>query len=121
MCIKKNSCKASGSQKKILQTSGLKKIHVPKIPPPPPHLRLFLIVRPLQGFLWRRPVRVDPDGMSDERGETSAVRRLLTCNAPTYTMAANEGVVKAIVRFYRDNSDTVFLGLSCDLRPNETV
>ena len=45
----------------------------------------------------------------DEREETSAVRRLLTCDAPTYTMASNEGAVKAIVSFYRDDSDTVFL------------
>ena len=33
-------------------------------------------------------------------------------------MAANEGVVKAIVSFNRDDSDTVYLGLSYDLRPN---
>ena len=50
MCRKKKSCKAFASQKKILQTSGLKKIHAPQI------------VRPLQSFLWRRPVRVHPDG-----------------------------------------------------------
>ena len=34
---KKNSCKACASEKKILQTSGLKeKIYAPKIPPSPP-------------------------------------------------------------------------------------
>ena len=33
-------------------------------------------------------------------------------------MAANEGVVKAVVNFYKDDSDAVFLGLSYDLRPN---
>ena len=32
-------------------------------------------------------------------------------------MAANEGVIKAVVNFYKDNSDAVFLGLSYDLRP----
>ena len=35
-----------------------------------------------------------------------------------YRMAANEGVIKAIASFYRDDSDTIFLGLSYDLRPN---
>lgn len=38
MCGEKNSCKACASEKKILQTSGIKiKIHAPKIftfPPP---------------------------------------------------------------------------------------
>ena len=33
-------------------------------------------------------------------------------------MAANEGVIKAVVNFYQDDSDAVFLGLSYDLRPN---
>ena len=33
-------------------------------------------------------------------------------------MAANEGVMKAVVNFYQDDSDAVFLGLSYDLRPN---
>ena len=33
-------------------------------------------------------------------------------------MAANEGVIKAVVNFYKDDSDAVFLGLSYDLRPN---
>ena len=33
-------------------------------------------------------------------------------------MAANEGVKKAVVNFYQDDSDAVFLGLSYDLRPN---
>ena len=33
-------------------------------------------------------------------------------------MAANEGVMKAVVNFYKDHSDAVFLGLSYDLRPN---
>ena len=32
-------------------------------------------------------------------------------------MAANEGVIKAVVSFYQDDSDAVFLGLSYDLRP----
>ena len=32
-------------------------------------------------------------------------------------MAANEGVIKAVVNFYQDDSDAVFLGLSYDLRP----
>ena len=32
-------------------------------------------------------------------------------------MAANEGVIKAVVNFYQDHSDAVFLGLSNDLRP----
>ena len=32
-------------------------------------------------------------------------------------MAANEGVKKAVVNFYQDDSDAVFLGLSYDLRP----
>ena len=32
-------------------------------------------------------------------------------------MAANEGVIKAVVNFYQDDSDAVFLGLSNDLRP----
>ena len=30
-------------------------------------------------------------------------------------MAANEGVIKAVVNFYKDDSDAVFLGLSYDL------
>ena len=30
-------------------------------------------------------------------------------------MAANEGVIKAVVNFYQDDSDAVFLGLSYDL------
>ena len=38
MCGKKNQCKLAPEKKKILQTSGLKKIHAPKIfnlnPPP---------------------------------------------------------------------------------------
>ena len=33
-------------------------------------------------------------------------------------MAANEGVKKAVVNFYQDDSDAVFLGISYDLRPN---
>ena len=34
-------------------------------------------------------------------------------------MAANEGVINAaVVNFYQDDSDAVFLGLSYDLRPN---
>ena len=33
-------------------------------------------------------------------------------------MAANEGVIKAVVNFYKDDSNAVFLGLSYDLRPN---
>ena len=33
-------------------------------------------------------------------------------------MAANEGVIKAVVNFYQDDSDAVFLGLSYDLCPN---
>ena len=33
-------------------------------------------------------------------------------------MAANEGVIKAVVNFYKDDSDAVFLGLPYDLRPN---
>ena len=33
-------------------------------------------------------------------------------------MAANEGVIKAVVNLYQDDSDAVFLGLSYDLRPN---
>ena len=33
-------------------------------------------------------------------------------------MAANEGVINAaVVNFYQDDSDAVFLGLSYDLRP----
>ena len=32
-------------------------------------------------------------------------------------MVANEGVIKAVVNFYQDDSDAVFLGLSYDLRP----
>ena len=32
-------------------------------------------------------------------------------------MAANEGVIKAVVNFYQDDSDAVFLGLSYHLRP----
>ena len=33
-------------------------------------------------------------------------------------MAANEGVIKAVVNFYKDDSNALFLGLSYDLRPN---
>ena len=33
-------------------------------------------------------------------------------------MAADEGVIKAVVNFYQDESDGVFLGLSYDPRPN---
>ena len=32
-------------------------------------------------------------------------------------MTANEDVIKAVVNFYQDDSDAVFLGLSYDLRP----
>ena len=39
-------------------------------------------------------------------------------NAPIYSLAANEGVIKAIVNYHRDDSDSVFLLLSHDLRPN---
>ena len=39
-------------------------------------------------------------------------------NAPAYTLAANEGVIKAIGNFYRGDSDSVFLRLSHDLRLN---
>ena len=39
-------------------------------------------------------------------------------NAPAYMLAADEGVIKAIVNFYRDDSDSVFLRLPHDLRPN---
>ena len=39
-------------------------------------------------------------------------------NGLAYTLAANEGVIKAVVNFYRDDSDTVFLCLSHELRPN---
>ena len=39
-------------------------------------------------------------------------------NGLPYTLAANEGVIKAVLNFYRDDSDTVFLCLSHDLRPN---
>ena len=39
-------------------------------------------------------------------------------NAPAYMLADDEGVIKAIVNFYRDNSDSVFLRLSHDLRSN---
>ena len=39
-------------------------------------------------------------------------------DAPTYMLAADEGVIKAIVNFYRDDSDSVFLRLPHDLRPN---
>ena len=42
-------------------------------------------------------------------------------NVPAYTLAANEGVIKEIVYFYRNDSDTVFLRLSRDLRPNIKV
>ena len=35
-----------------------------------------------------------------------------------HTMAANEGVTKAVASFYWGDSDTVFLDLSYDLRPN---
>ena len=38
-------------------------------------------------------------------------------NAPAYTLASN-GVIKAIVNFCPDDSDTAFLRLSHDLRPN---
>ena len=33
-------------------------------------------------------------------------------------MADNKGVTKAVASFYRENSDTVSLGLPCDPRPN---
>ena len=33
-------------------------------------------------------------------------------------MAANEDVKKAVVNFYQDDSDAMFLRLSYDLRPN---
>ena len=33
-------------------------------------------------------------------------------------MAANEGVIKAVVNFDKDDSNAVFLGLFYDLRPN---
>lgn len=36
---------------------------------------------------------------------------------PTYTMAANEGFVKAIVSFYQDDSDKVFLTIYVPLDP----
>ena len=39
-------------------------------------------------------------------------------NAPAYMLATDEGVIKAIVNFYLDDSDSVFLRLSHDLRPN---
>ena len=39
-------------------------------------------------------------------------------NVLALTLAANEGVIKAIVNFYGNDSDTVFLCLSRDLRPN---
>ena len=39
-------------------------------------------------------------------------------NALAYTLATNEGVIKAIGNFYRDDSDSVFLRLSHDLRPS---
>ena len=39
-------------------------------------------------------------------------------NAPAYTLAANEGGIKAMVNFYRDVSDSVFFRLSHDLRPS---
>ena len=39
-------------------------------------------------------------------------------NAPAYTLASNEGFIKAIVNFLPDDSDTVFLRLFHDLRPN---
>ena len=39
-------------------------------------------------------------------------------NAPAYTLASNEGVLKAIENFCRDDSDTVFFCLSYDLRPS---
>ena len=39
-------------------------------------------------------------------------------NAPAYTLASNEGVIDAIANFCRDDSDTVFLRLSHDLRRN---
>ena len=66
-CVGKKIVQRFCLTKKILQKSGLKIIHAPQIfhpfpPPPPACLRLFLIVRPLQSFLWRRPVRVHPDG-----------------------------------------------------------
>ena len=33
-------------------------------------------------------------------------------------VAANQRVIKAIVGFYGDDSDTVLLGLSCDQHPD---
>ena len=39
-------------------------------------------------------------------------------NAQAYTLATNEGVIKDIGNFYRDDSDSVFLRFSPDLRPN---
>ena len=39
-------------------------------------------------------------------------------NAQAYTLATNEGAIKDIVNFYRDDSDSVFLRFSPDLRPN---
>ena len=39
-------------------------------------------------------------------------------NAQAYTLATNEGAIKDIVNFYRDDSDSVFLRCSPDLRPN---
>ena len=33
-------------------------------------------------------------------------------------MAAEKGVIKAVVNFYQDDSDAMFLRLSYDLRPN---
>ena len=39
-------------------------------------------------------------------------------NAPAYTIAANEDVIKAIVSLPEMIPDTVFLGLSYNLRPN---
>ena len=39
-------------------------------------------------------------------------------NASANTLASNEGVIKAIANFCRDDLDTVFLHLSHDLRRN---
>ena len=42
----------------------------------------------------------------------------LSENGLPYKLAANEGVIKEVLNSYRDDSDTVFLCLSHDLRPN---
>ena len=45
----------------------------------------------------------------------------MTCAPPRtrqHAIAANEGLTKTVASFYRDDSDTVFLGLSYDPRPN---